>query len=210
MRECRTSQCIDDSGNCRPAQREPVHARVVFSTPEHLPGMSLTKISMNVKRLFKILVGTIAGTSALTTTSYKLTELRDKQFREPELINSFLKKKLGMKIPKDHPNGWIIHFIIGTLFLAAYDKAWSINGIGKSVKSDLLLGAMTGLIGVGAWKLISKLEPRIKALKNNEYYVQLFISHVIFSLMSSTAYGKRIENGKTIEEKDPVLAIQAE
>ena len=94
------------------------------------------------------------------------------------------------------------------MFLAAYDKMWSSNGIGKSVKGDLFLGILTGLIGVGAWKLASKLEPRIKALKNNEYYVQLFISHVIFSLMSSTAYGKRVENGQTANGK-PVLAIQA-
>jgi hypothetical protein len=189
-------------------KKQPLYARVVFSTPEYLPGMSLTQIAMNVKRLFKILVGTLAGTTALTTTSYKLSELRDKQFREPELINSFLKKKLGLKIAKDHPNGWIIHFIIGALFLAAYDKVWSINGMSKSVKGDLLLGTMTGLIGIGAWKLISKLEPRIKALKRDEYYVQLFISHIIFSLASSTVYGKKIEHRKMIEGK-PDLEIPA-
>jgi hypothetical protein len=162
---------------------------------------------MKAKRLFKILAGTLAGTSALTTTSYKLSELRNRQFREPELINSFLKKKFGLKIPKDHPNGWIIHFIIGALFLAAYDRVWSIDGINKSVKNDLLLGTVTGLIGVAAWKLISKLEPKIKALKKDEYYVQLFLSHLVFSLLSSTVYGKKIE--PAIEVEKPARAIQA-
>jgi hypothetical protein len=160
---------------------------------------------MKAKRLLKILVGTIAGTSALTTTSYKLSELRNKQFREPELINSFLKKKFGLDIPKDHPNGWIIHFIVGALFLAAYDKVWSTDGINKTIKSDILLGTVTGLVGVAAWKLISKLEPRMKALKKDEYYLQLFISHVIFSLMSSTAYGKKITTGKTIVAEQPAI-----
>jgi hypothetical protein len=167
----------------------------------------LTQIPMNAKRLFKILVGTLAGTSALTSASYKLSELRNKQFREPELINSFLKKKLGLSIPKDHPNGWIIHFIIGGLFLAAYDKVWSVDGVNKSVKTDLLFGTVTGLIGVAAWKLISKFEPKIKALKKDEYYVQLFISHIIFSLASSTAYGKKIEALKP--EARPLLSAKA-
>lgn len=141
-------------------------------------------------KILQVLAGGIIGTTFMTAFSYAVSEARNKQFKEPELLNSLskdLEHRAGIKKHSD-VEGWLMHYGVGLLFSAAYDQLWKRTKIKPSPFQSMILGGITGIFGVGIWRGTFKLHPAPPTVHFKEYYVQLLAAHIIFGVFAAIGY----------------------
>ena len=141
--------------------------------------------------IMKIFLSGLIATSVMTAFSYILAEIRDKQFREPELLNMLLSRSdlFRLKLSKNSIAGWILHYLIGWMFVILFEVIWSLEIFSFSTLiSGVILGFIAGIIGIFSWKFmfwISKNPPKITW---SEYYIQLIIAHILFGISAAIFY----------------------
>ena len=73
----------------------------------------------------RIIIATILGTTMMTAFSYLISSTFNKLYKEPVLLN-YLLQFLGINMRDNVKRlaGWVIHYIIGLLFVVIYDILW--------------------------------------------------------------------------------------
>jgi hypothetical protein len=137
----------------------------------------------------KILAASAAGTSAMTAFSYSVSALQQEEFREPRILSQLIQRLL----PKQDKTlsayeGWMLHYGVGTLFNVVYDQVWRKTGWKPSLRTGLLLGAISGLIGIAVWKTTLKWHPDPPPISFKKYGPHLLVTHLIFGVCSLAAY----------------------
>src|SRR5690348_16227124 len=99
-------------------------------------------------RALKIVAATLLSTSMMTWFSHIVSKKSGQQFREPELLSLLIKQLL----PEEHKyrtyaDGWAVHYIAGLLFVLLYDQLWQKTKVKPDIKSGVLLGAVSGIVG---------------------------------------------------------------
>ena len=131
----------------------------------------------------RIILATLVGTSLMTAFSYLISNAFNKLYKEPVLLN-YLLQFLGINMRDNVKRlaGWVIHYIIGLLFVVIYDILWQ-NLIEFSWLSGIVFGIISGIIGIMSWILM------FKTISNDElnidykgYYTQLFFAHIVFAI----------------------------
>jgi len=137
---------------------------------------------MNTDLIIRICWMTIVSTTLMTAFSYYFSWLRNKQFKEPEILNELLWRLRLIKGSggKNHPAGWTIHYVVGFIFVIAYHIFWNKTEYEPTFGTSILLGALSGVIGVVGWRITFGTHPDPPTLDFKEYYVQLLIAHIIF------------------------------
>lgn len=140
--------------------------------------------------IFLILSGAVVGTSLMTLYSYIVAGVRDKQFKEPVLLNKLVSRSVIYKgeVMTGGLLGWIIHYSIGFSFVVIYHFVWQWTPIEPSYLHGALLGAVSGLAGILGWKVMFKLNSNPPHIDIKEYYLHLMIAHVIFGLGAVAGY----------------------
>lgn len=133
--------------------------------------------------LLIILSGFVA-TSLMTMFSYIVAEVKKSQFREPQLLNILitLAPLIHIKVSIRNILGWIIHYIIGWIFVVCFDFIWRYSGVDPSLASGAYLGFIAGIIGVSGWKIFFILSPNPPGIEFKNFYLQLIVAHIIFGL----------------------------
>jgi hypothetical protein len=136
----------------------------------------------------KILTATLLGTTLMTLFSYYLSSVRKKQFREPELLNESLVRLriMSFATSKNHAAGWFIHYVVGLLFVVCYELVIRHTSLSPTLSFFALAGGLCGLIGIAGWHITLILLPNPPVVHLKEYYIQLFVAHILFGL---GAYG---------------------
>jgi hypothetical protein len=139
----------------------------------------------------KVALAALTGTTLMTAFSYGASRHERKQFREPELLNKLLDRIPGAPaIPTKSPAGWLVHYGVGIFFTSVYDQLWQ-RDIGKpTLANGLLLGTISGLVGIGGWMLTFKLHPHPPKIDYTGHYKQLLIAHMIFGVGAALGYNK--------------------
>src|SRR5690606_29266487 len=133
---------------------------------------------MQIKKIFS---AGIVGTSAMTLFSYLVSETKNKNFREPELLCQLIER-----LPHKPSNlsaqiaGWGIHYAIGISFMACYSEIWERTGNKPTMASGALLGAANGLVGVTGWNLMFEAHPNPPAKELKPFFGHLILAHVVF------------------------------
>lgn len=137
----------------------------------------------------KILISAIVATSAMTLFSYAVSNSKKKNFREPQLLGQLV-ERLPNKFLKQSSQitGWGLHYAIGLLFVAIYDKLWKQENLKPSLTSGALLGTASGLIGVIGWKGMFKAHPNPPAKNLKPYFGHLMFAHVVFGVFGVLSY----------------------
>lgn len=136
----------------------------------------------------RIVLAAVMGTSAMTLFSYQVAQREKEQFREPELLNSLVKRLPGdTKFPVRNMEGWVIHYTVGTLFVIVYDKLWRTR-FKPSVLNGICLGAASGLIGIAGWHAVIRLHPQPPRINLKKYYPHLLVAHVVFGAFAALSY----------------------
>ena len=139
----------------------------------------------------KLLVSGVVATSVMTAFSYIISNIRNRQFREPELLNIVLSKSdfFRLELSKKSSAGWILHYLIGLIFVVIFESFWKLEIISISIISGAIFGFIAGIIGVFGWKLFFYLSEKPSEVTwDIEYYLQLVIAHILFGISVAVVY----------------------
>src|SRR5918993_5270626 len=108
----------------------------------------------NIEEARKIILAGLTGTSFMTLFSYKVSSNYKENFKEPELLGRLLyrlKPDLGKEFTQFA--GWNLHYLAGITFSFFYAKIWKDTNTKPTLTSGLVLGALSGVVGLAVWKL---------------------------------------------------------
>lgn len=147
----------------------------------------------------KVIPGALIGTTAMTAFSYIASAIEHSNFKEPELLGLLAHRlspnKTVMKLA-----GWPIHYAIGLAFVKTYAWLWQHSKMKPTPGFGLLLGGISGIIGILVWKWTFRLHPDPPQIKFSKYYRQLLAAHIIFGLFSVIGYNTRFPRNATSQE----------
>lgn len=138
-----------------------------------------------------MLVSAVVATSIMTAFSYILSNIRNKQFREPELLNIVLSSSdlFNLELSKKSSVGWILHYLIGLILVLIFEILLKFELIPISITSGAIFGFVAGIMGVFGWKLFFYLSEKPSEITwNIEYYLQLIVAHILFGISTSVVY----------------------
>ncbi|HEU0137456.1 MAG TPA: hypothetical protein VFQ50_09200 [Flavobacterium sp.] len=140
--------------------------------------------------ILKVLIASFSATNIMTTFSYLLSVTYGKLFKEPVLLN-FILDGVGVSLKGrwKKAGGWFAHYIIGVLFVFAYEAIWLYTGVVFSWGSGLIFGAVSGFVGIIGWQTIYLLPRQKPDVPLHDYYLQLF-SHTSFLHVRSSLLSK--------------------
>lgn len=143
----------------------------------------------NHNPLLKIATAAMTGTSAMTFFSYAVSQSKNKQFREPEILARLINRlRPGNKRKVSRVEGWLVHYTVGTLFSVIYHNFNQNAKTRSSTLKGLLLGSVTGLLGISVWRTVLNFHPFPPTLDRTGYYRHLFVAHLIFGLFTAWSY----------------------
>jgi hypothetical protein len=124
------------------------------------------------------------STSCMTLFSYGMAAVFRQQFREPKLLNilAIRLKILNASSGKNHPVGWVIHYVIGVLFVALIEWIRETAGFSPLPLYYIVAGTSCGLIGVVMWFITFRIHPNPPKLRYRAFYIQLILAHITFGL----------------------------
>lgn len=130
-----------------------------------------------------ILLATWVATSLMTAFSYMVSAAFKELYKEPVLLQ-YLMTRFNIKLSNavKAVAGWIIHYMIGLIFVIAYYVLWRLGVYELTWISGLLYGCMIGIIGIGGWVIMFILSNYMPTIDFKGYYLQLFFAHIIFAL----------------------------
>lgn len=148
--------------------------------------------------IIRILSAAVTGTTMMTLFSYLSSELSGKQFREPVILSKLIKRlTVTPEVPeKNNAKGWLLHYAVGLMFSALYDRIWQKTQVRATTASGLILGGVSGLAGAGVWKKTFDLHPNPPQISFKKYYMHLLAAHLVFGAF--TALGYRLPSGKVL------------
>jgi hypothetical protein len=136
-----------------------------------------------------VLTAGITGTTFMTLFSYLVSVADGENFSEPERLGQLVDRLLP-KLSREQSQalGWLGHCGVGLVFSLVYVELWRRRWPKSSIKNNLIVGGISGIIAVAIWKTTFKLHPLPPALSFNKYYLQLIPAHVVFAVFAGIGY----------------------
>lgn len=139
--------------------------------------------------IIQLILISIGATSAMTWFSYFVSKKFQKLYKEPVLLCTvFTELHVDLSAGVKRKFGWLFHYLIGFLFVITYHVIWVKNLLSVSLLSALLLGIISGVIGIISWVFIFKITRYQTPIDFKGYYIQLFFAHIIFALVATLLY----------------------
>ncbi|RYZ82424.1 MAG: hypothetical protein EOP06_21690 [Proteobacteria bacterium] len=139
--------------------------------------------------ILRVFISSIFGVIVMTAFSYLYAAVTRKPFREPHLLNHLFKRwRLQQSLEKNHLAGHLAHYFIGFAFALLYEILWVYTPLPVTWAVGVLLGIVSGIVGVIAWKIMFSNTDRPPKIEFQEYYAHLVIAHVCFALGVVSAY----------------------
>lgn len=151
-----------------------------------------------VKTIGKIILSGVVGTIFMTLYIRKKSKDEHQQFLQPVLLNKLIdnaKNLPDIKNKKNNPTGWVLHYGAGVSFVTAYYLLVKNVLLKPTITKILLTGTISGLIGIVIWKTLFKENHRPPQNNRFDYYRELLLAHIVFSLFAILSY-------KSLEEID--------
>jgi len=135
-----------------------------------------------------VIAGT-TGTTFMTIFSYLVSETKDKNHKEPDLLGKLV-QDLTPKLKEKYSAaaGWTIHYITGLVFAACLINEWEKDGHKATLISGLVLGALSGVAGAAIWKMIFQSHPAPPSIDYKSYYKHLVLAHAVFGVFTAIGY----------------------
>ena len=133
---------------------------------------------------YQVLAVGLIATTAMTLFSYALSSIFNKKYKEPQLINELISRssKIPFNLFKEHVLGWIIHLLVGLGFIVVFKILLWLDLFNLTIKSGVLYGFLTGLVGILFWGVSLRLHSNPPKLNRTQYLIHLIPAHVTFGL----------------------------
>jgi len=139
--------------------------------------------------IIEILTASIFGTIIMTAFSYFISERFNELFKEPVLLNLVVASfKIELEPKRKSYFGWFVHFLIGVIFVIGYHLIWKYSDFDPTWFCGLIFGIISGFIGIFSWHFMFKMGKNPPKIKFKQYYLQLFIAHILFALTVVAVY----------------------
>lgn len=144
---------------------------------------------MDLYTFIQLIIVTITATSAMTMFSYAISNQFQELYKEPVLL-TYMLAKLKIKISKKAQAtlAWILHYLIGFLFVWGYYMLWVRAILPVTIVVGLVLGTISGIIGIMGWMMMFKLSNHKPKIDFKGYYLQLLFAHIIFGVVATAMY----------------------
>ena len=144
---------------------------------------------MNLTILLQIICATIAATSVMTLFSYIVSESARKLYKEPVLLTYLLHSfKVEVSAGTKVVLAWLLHYIIGLIFVIIYHFLWYYRIVEMSWLVALILGVVSGIVGILGWMLLFEIVPQKPNIDFKGYYIQLLVAHIFFGITAYAVY----------------------
>jgi len=155
-----------------------------------------------MNKLEKTIISGFTGTTFMTAGS-ALMSLAGQDFREPEHLSTmvgrlapFLSKRAKVIA------GWGAHYAMGFVFAAVYVELWESRKIEHTLKNGLILGVLSGLLGLLIWKGTFKAHPLPPSMNYTNFYLQRIPAHIVFAVFATLAYRIVKEKEEKVQSLD--------
>jgi hypothetical protein len=91
---------------------------------------------------------------------------------------------------------------MGMIFAATYVELWETKKIKHNIKNGLILGAVSGLLGLLIWKATFKIHPLPPWLNYSNFYLQRIPAHIIFAVAATLAYKMTVQHNSVGKRND--------
>jgi hypothetical protein len=144
---------------------------------------------MIADKIGKIAISGIAGTTVMTAGSELMSILAKENFSEPDHLETMI-SRLAPHLSKHAKKiaGWGAHFAMGLIFATVYVELWETKKIKHTIKNGIILGAISGVLGLLIWKGTFKAHPLPPWINYSHYYLQRIPAHIIFAVAATIAY----------------------
>jgi len=141
-----------------------------------------------MNKLEKTAVSGFTGTTFMTAAS-ALMSLLGQDFREPEHLSTMVGRLAPFLSKRSKViAGWGGHYAMGFVFAAVYVELWESRKIEHSLKNGIVLGVLSGLVGLLIWKGTFKAHPLPPSMNYNNFYLQRIPAHIVFAVFTTIAY----------------------
>src|SRR5690606_27585622 len=116
-----------------------------------------------MNRVGEILLSGIVGTIFMTAYIIRKSRQESELYLQPVLMNKMIDRLNEFPIIRDkltNPAGWLLHFGAGISFVAIYWLIWRKSLKNISFEKMVLIGLISGVIGVVIWKIILEEHPK--------------------------------------------------
>lgn len=131
-------------------------------------------------KLFKAIAAGAVGTTFMTLFSYGSSMLRNKQFKEPEMLAHLIAGPEGPFRGDDLAKGWLVHYLTGSLFSLTYQQFLQGRYVKNPLLKGTLFGGLYGLAGALVWNMAFKMHPEPPKTDYPAYYSHLVLAHLVF------------------------------
>ncbi len=153
-----------------------------------------------MNNLEKTLISGFVGTSFMTASSALMSLLPKEEFREPDQLSKLIGRLFPFMSKKaEIICGWGAHYAMGFLFAMVYVELWEKKEIEHSIKNGILLGLLSGLLGLLVWKASFKIHPLPPNNRKLDFYIQRIPAHIVFAVFATIGYN-HIEKRKVKHE----------
>lgn len=131
----------------------------------------------------------IVGTTVMTAGSDLTSRIFGENYREPDHLANMI-GKLAPTLSKKAKviAGWGAHYAMGFVFAAIFVELWETRKIKHNFKNALVLGLVSGVLGLLIWKGTFKAHPLPPWLHYDHYYLQRIPAHIIFAVAATLTY----------------------
>lgn len=137
----------------------------------------------------KIISAAISGTSAMTLFSKAASAVKGNNFSEPEILGRILCELMpDLKPQYARIAGWNIHYAVGFMFTMLYSKIIEERKRKTSLKSGIILGFLSGLVGIFVWKLVLGLSKSAGVEDKSSFYRHIWVAHLVFGAFTAVGY----------------------
>lgn len=140
-----------------------------------------------MKAAHQTTLAAIAATSSMTLFSIIASKYEGQNFREPELLGTFISKTLKTDNNTSKQLGWATHYLIGIGWAAAYGMVLKSVKERSDLKNGLLFGTFGGIAAIFAWQKLFENHPAPPQINRNKFRLQLFVAHQIYGTVLAIA-----------------------
>lgn len=125
----------------------------------------------------------------MTANSYLMSKIFDEDFREPEHLATMIGRLApALSGQAKQLAGWGAHLAMGFVFAAVYVELWETGKIKHTIRNGVILGLLSGFLGLLIWKGTFKAHPIPPLLHYDHYYLQRIPAHIVFAVFATLGY----------------------
>lgn len=138
--------------------------------------------------VWTLIITSFIATSVMTLFSYIVSWITQQPYKEPLLLAVLLNNFHVSDNKTSRTIGWSLHYLLGLLFVLAYDAIVRLEWLPISWTGALLYGTIIGIIGIIGWIIMFRMSYTKPKMSYRVFYTQLFVAHVIFALATAACY----------------------